>query len=87
VYLGASAAHSSNVPLVLTMKRGSISPQYHVVLNDCYSTVASEAAEPKLWQDLFTFSNQSWGQFDEEEADTEPSRIKREELERRTRAA
>ena len=39
VYLGVSAAHSSNVPLVLTIKTGSITPQYHVVFDDCFSTV------------------------------------------------
>ena len=42
VYLGVSSAHSSNVPLVLSLKTGSISAQYHVVFDDCFSTVVSE---------------------------------------------
>ena len=86
VYLGVSSAHSSNVPLVLTIKTGSIMPQYHVVFDDCFSTVTSEAEEPAVWENIFSYSNQSWDQFEENEA-SEPSRFKREELEKRTQAA
>ena len=86
MYLGVSAAHSSNVPLVLTIKTGSITPQYHVVFDDCFSTVTSEAGEPEVWENLFSYSNQSWDQFEEIEA-SEPSRFEREELEGRTQAA
>jgi len=49
--------------------------------------VALEVAEPKLWQDLFLYSNQSWDQFDDDDANTEPSWFKREESERQTQAA
>ena len=48
VYLGVSVAHSSNVPLVLTIKTGSISPQYYVVFDDCFSTAVAEAEEPQV---------------------------------------
>ena len=71
--------HSSNVPLVLKLKTGSISAQYHVVFDDCFSTVASEAELPQAWEKLFRYQNQTWDQ--NSEADDEPSRFKRESLE------
>ena len=67
VYLGVSAAHSSNVPLVYTIKTGSITPQYHIVFDDCFSTVVAEAEEPQVWNQLFTYTNQSWDQFNEDD--------------------
>ena len=66
VYLGVSSAHSSNVPLVLSLKTGSISAQYHVVFDDCFSTVVSEGLQPQAWEKLFSYNNQSWSQLDEE---------------------
>ena len=66
VYLGVSSAHSSNVPLVLSLKTGSISAQYHVVFDDCFSTVVSEGLQPQAWEKLFSYNNQSWNQLDED---------------------
>ncbi len=80
VYLGVSSAHSSNVPLVLSLKTGSISAQYHVVFDDCFSTVVSEGLQPQAWEKLFSYNNQSWSQLDEE--NDEPSRFERERLEK-----
>ena len=40
VYLGHSPCHSGNVALVLNLRTGHISPQYHVVFDDEFSTVA-----------------------------------------------
>ena len=65
VCLGVSAADSSNVPLVLTIKTGSITLQYHVVLDDLFLTVVADAEDPQAWERLFTYSNQLWDQFDE----------------------
>ena len=48
VYPGVSVAHSSNVPLVLTIKMGNISPQYHVAFDDCFSMAVAEAEEPQV---------------------------------------
>ena len=39
VYLGSPPAHSLNVPLVLTLKTGFVTLQYHVVCDDCFSMV------------------------------------------------
>ena len=41
VFVGLTTIHSSEVPLVLNLQTGSITPQYHVVFEDLYSTVAS----------------------------------------------
>lgn len=40
--------HSSLVPLVLTVKTGKISPQYHVVFDDKFSTVNSLPSEDSI---------------------------------------
>ena len=58
VYLGISLAHSSNVPLVLSLKTGSISAQYHMVFDDCFSMVVSEGLQPQAWEKLFSYNNQ-----------------------------
>ena len=63
VYLGSSPAHASNVPLVLTLKTGHVTPQYHVVFDDCFSTVESGGSDDgtaELWQKLFSFSQSTF---------------------------
>jgi hypothetical protein len=52
VFLGYSPHHSSDVPLVLNLQTGSISPQFHVVFDDTFSTVSSlavDSAPPDFW--------------------------------------
>ena len=39
VYLGRSPAHVGNVALVLNPKTGLVSPQFHVVFDDGFTTV------------------------------------------------
>jgi hypothetical protein len=63
VFLGYSPHHSSDVPLILNLQTGSISPQYHVVFDDSFSTVHSireDDAPPDFWNtidlDSFTMS-------------------------------
>ena len=41
VFMGLSRVHSSDVPLVLNIRTGHISPQFHVVFDDMFSTVTS----------------------------------------------
>ena len=48
VCLGSSPAHTSNVPLVLTLKTGYVTLEYHVVFDDCFSTVESMAVVMEL---------------------------------------
>jgi hypothetical protein len=56
VFLGYSPHHSSDVPLVLNLQTGSISPQFHVVFDDSFSTVASLAVETPP-SDFWTAAN------------------------------
>ena len=41
VYLGHSPRHASNVALVLNITTGHVSPQYHLIFDDDFSTVGS----------------------------------------------
>ena len=57
--LGWSPKHASSVPLVLNLSTGTISPQFHVVFDDWFSTVSSitsrEEPEPidgETWTNL-----------------------------------
>ena len=60
VNLGWSPKHASNVPLILNLDSGHVSPQFHVVFDDWFTTVTtdeeltSEALESEGWIDLFT---------------------------------
>ena len=54
-FVGFSRVHSSDVPLILNLKTGYISPQYHLVFDDTFSTVLSHGSEedpPSFWNDL-----------------------------------
>ena len=46
--VGSSNVHSSLVPLVLNVDTGKVSPQYHVVFDDGFSTVNSLPSEDSL---------------------------------------
>ena len=54
----------SLIPLVLNTSTGKISPQFHVVFDDWFTSVASvggdEAFDPSQQQELFTMS---WYQY------------------------
>ena len=54
VYLGHSPQHSSDVALVLNLNTGLVSPQYHVVFDDTFSTVEylRSKKEPTNWENL-----------------------------------
>ena len=54
VYLGHSQQHASNVALVLNLATGCVSPQYHVVFDDTFSTVEyiTNRNEPTNWEEL-----------------------------------
>ena len=55
-FMGVSAIHSSNVPLVLNLSTGHILPQFHVVFDDTFSTVLSidiNDEPPIHWENFF----------------------------------
>jgi hypothetical protein len=55
VYLGYSRQHSNNVHMVLNLETGNISPQYHLVFDDTFSTVYSDGAfNTDVWNSLVT---------------------------------
>ena len=55
IFVGFSRVHSSDVPLILNTRTGHISPQYHVVFDDSFSTVESLSANddpPPFWNQI-----------------------------------
>ena len=54
IYLGRSPAHAGNVALVLNPKTGLVSPQYHVVFDDDFTTVPHlrKGTVPSNWEKL-----------------------------------
>ena len=60
-YLGQSPEHSSTIGDVLNLRTGWVSPQYHVVYDDQFTTVPN--AESGGLLDLPSFSEHSWTQI------------------------
>ena len=55
LFVGFSPHHSSNVPLILNLSTGSISPQFHVVFDDQFSSVESMVIDeqpPSFWNEF-----------------------------------
>ena len=52
-YLGVSPSHSSTVGLILNIATGYVSPQYHVVYDDLFSSVPSAETGGALQPDVF----------------------------------
>ena len=55
IFVGFSPVHSSDVPLILNTQTGHISPQFHVVFDDNFSTVNSLTSDdepPPFWNDF-----------------------------------
>jgi hypothetical protein len=61
MFLGFSSKQSSTVGMVLNLVTGHVSPQYHVVYNEKFSTVTSTAAHAEaLNVGLGTFTVDQW---------------------------
>ena len=54
IYLGHSPTHNGSVAMVLNPSTLHVSPQYHVVFDDNFSTVSSmvNGEVPENWLDL-----------------------------------
>ena len=53
IYLGLSKLHSSAVHLVLNLETGKVSPQFHFIFDDSFSTVYSDGKfVPNIWDSL-----------------------------------
>ena len=57
VIMGCINMRSTQVGLVLNLLTGSISPQYHVVFDDIFSTVVSTAIDKEIWISMVTSRN------------------------------
>ena len=59
VYLGISPFHANSVALVLNPKTGHVSPQYHVIFDDDYSTLSymRQSKIPPHWKKMITKSS------------------------------
>ena len=77
VFMGFSPDHTTNVPLLLDSSTGTITPKFHVVFDDWFSTVTASA------DNLPDFNSEEWMQMfgdstayyhaDEEDVVPEPS--------------
>ena len=55
IYLGVSKVHSSTVHMVLNIDTGKVSPQFHLIFDDTFSTVYSDGQfDPDVWDSLVT---------------------------------
>jgi hypothetical protein len=73
-YLGPSPDHSSTIGRILNLVTGSVSPQFHCVYDDLYTTVPN--AETGGILDLDQFRAESWGKLVEsgsERSNEEPN--------------
>lgn len=72
LHLGWSPLHASNVPLILNLTTGHVSPQFHVIFDDWFTTVstedknADEDIEDKVWSQLFN-DHRFLAHFDDED--------------------
>ena len=59
IYLGISPFHSSTVHLVFNPATGSITPQYHLVFDDTFSTAFSDCQfDPSIWTNLLSYGHE-----------------------------
>ena len=77
VYMGYSDRHSSDVPLVLNPFTGSITPQWNVVIDDWFATVATSVDDlpdfnADKWSKTFGAHTYHFPEEPGEESDTDP---------------
>ena len=79
IYVGMSPKHASSVPLCLNPETGAITPQFHVVFDDTFSTIATSI------EDLPDFSSDEWAKLfgdstyqyilDDDDVDDDPTQV------------
>ena len=80
ILMGLSTRHATTVPLVLNPSTGYITPQYHVVFDDWFTTIATSVEDkPDFssddWNKLFGESRYQYIEDDDEENIEEPTQI------------
>jgi hypothetical protein len=76
VYVGLSDKHAATVPLCLNLQTGAITPQFHVVFDEEFSTVSSKPEDlpdfgSPQWNELFGSSHYQYVLDSEDEAEQE----------------
>jgi hypothetical protein len=69
VFVGFSRRHSSTVPLVLNLSTLSITPQFHIIFDDWFTSVSSSSTSDELdssWLTLFSDSKYQY-HFDDDD--------------------
>jgi hypothetical protein len=67
LFLGFSDLHSSQVPMVLNVTTGKVSPQFHVIFDNKFSTVHSLPIDQPLtkqWSQLLQLGHESFTDLD-----------------------
>ncbi len=67
LFLGFSDLHSSQVPLVMNVETGKISPQFHIIFDDTFETVNSLPLNQPLnkqWTQIFQLGRESFADMD-----------------------
>jgi hypothetical protein len=71
VFLGFLTLHSSQVPIVMNVDTGKISPQFHVIFDDKFETVMSMTSEDSIgdqWKSIFCLKGECFEDVDYDEA-------------------
>ena len=68
-FLGFSRGHSSTIGLMRNLQTGYISPQFHVVFDELFTTVHSVDEDDETWIELFISEREYYGPDEEEEDD------------------
>ena len=88
-FMGMSKLHSSTIGMIRNLRTGSISPQFHVVYDEWFSTLPNDPSDqqlaaPEVWQDLIVISRDEIG-FDKADIPPQlhPDWLTNEEADRR----
>ena len=62
IYLGHSPNHASTVPLILNIRTGLVSPQYHIIYDDQFMTTSCLQTNtlPTHWNELFKQQSENY---------------------------
>ena len=81
IFLGFSDLHSSRIGLILNPRTGNVSPQFHVVYDDHFETVASDGEHiPPSWPELVLSNSHIVALDDDESADLNDEWLSDEEV-------
>jgi hypothetical protein len=85
MYIGSSHEHSSTVGRVLNLRTGAVSPQYHVVYDELFSSVSSYAMndakfDPITWSELVQTGLESQVDYEDIAVEGQQPRVPFEEM-------